>query len=132
MSRTPRFAREVGLAAWCRSISTCPPSLCHCRCNQDYPQAVIDLWSLAHICWGIITGLTTYWIGWWSLLFTVGVAILFEILENSTFGIKISSFIWNDDTYVGDNMWNSILDVISNTIGGFITALIMIEAGWIA
>lgn len=131
MSRTPRFnKRQPGLGPWCATITTCPSHVWHCRCKDEYPQAIVDVWSLTHVVGGIITGITTYWIGWLSLILTVGIAILWELFENSMFGVKVVGWIWNDDTYIGDHMWNSIFDVICNAIGGFITAIIMIEAGW--
>ncbi len=92
----------------------------------------MDPWTLTHLVGGIITGLTTYWIGWWSMFISVGVAIVFELGENTVIGSTIAAKVCCEPWFIGDNMWNSIFDVIFNTIGGFITALVMIETGWVA
>ena len=133
MSRTPRFKRDKGFKAWCESINRLPPAgWFHCQCGKDHPEAVMDPWTLTHLVGGIITGLTTYWIGWWSMFISVGVAIVFELGENTVIGSTIAAKVCCEPWFIGDNMWNSIFDVIFNTIGGFITALVMIEAGWVA
>lgn len=136
MSRIPRFEkqkrREKGCKAWCKSINTLPPDgWVHCRCD-DTLMAVMDPWTFTHLIGGILTGLTTYWIGWWSMFISVGAAILFEIGENTVIGSTIAATVCCYPSFIGDNMWNSIFDVIFNTIGGFITALIMMENGWVA
>jgi hypothetical protein len=141
MSRQPRLSfgstselvRKRGLGPWCDSIKACPPGgCCTFECGSQRVETLCDLWSLSHMFWGMVTGLTTYWIGWSSMFVTVGAAVLFEIFENTEFGSAISATVCCENVYPGDNMWNSIFDVIFNTFGGFITALIMIENGWVA
>lgn len=136
MSRNARFKigpdREAGIGPWCATITSCPALIVHCRCKDDFPQAIVDLWTFTHLLGGLITGITTYWLGWWSMFFSVGVAVLWEFFENSVIGVKFVGWLYNDIEYIGDHMWNSIFDVLTNAVGGFITALIMIEAGWVA
>ena len=133
MSRTPRFKRKKGCMAWCESINRLPPAgWFHCQCDDKHPEAVMDPWTFTHLIGGIVTGLTTYWIGWWSMLVSVGAAVLFEVAENTVIGSTIAATVCCYPSFIGDNMWNSIFDVIFNTIGGFITALIMVENGWVA
>ena len=59
------------------------------------------------------------------MLVTILVAIVFEILENTEIGSIVASNVCCHSTYIGDNMWNSIFDVLFNTIGGLITTLII-------
>lgn len=118
--------RATGFVAWCESVREYPPGgCCHCSCDIDHEEACCDPWSFAHIFWGIITGLSAFWIGWWSMLVTILVAIVFEILENTEIGSIVASNVCCHSTYIGDNMWNSIFDVLFNTIGGLITTLII-------
>ena len=117
--------REKGCAAWCKSIKQYPPRVYHCSCDIDHPEACCDPWSFAHIFWGIVTGLSAFWIGWWSMLVTVLVAILFEILENTEIGSIVAANVCCHPDYVGDNMWNSIFDILFNTVGGLISTIVI-------
>jgi hypothetical protein len=91
----------------------------------------IDQYSLLHFAVGIVA----YFLGinfkLWLLL-----NIIYEIIENSQFGIKIInklSFIWPGGKKIADTPINSVSDIIFAMLGWFIAQQIDIigqRKGW--
>ena len=60
------------------------------------------------------------WIKWWALVIIIMYSILFELIENTTFGVKIAKVVCFDPKYEGDLIGNSICDIVCNIIGGLV------------
>tara|TARA_B100000579_G_C22254809_1_gene586568 strand:+ start:200 stop:523 length:324 start_codon:yes stop_codon:yes gene_type:complete len=89
-------------------------------------NALFDYWSFAHVLIGGITGLIGLSIGWFGLLFSLGFAICWEIFENSRCGIWCCQRLFCDVDYKGDNIFNSLSDIICNMLGSTIVLLIIV------
>ena len=97
-------------------------------------KTLVDPWSLSHLVWGVLVSALT--IMFMKKLqkeqhgFSVGVAIgmavllhqIFEVLENSQFGIRCAKSLGFPD-YEGDSAMNTIGDTIWFTIGCLLTML---------
>ena len=93
--------------------------------NESKP---VTIWTFLHFIIGIIAALLGL-----SFLFWLVLQIAFEILENSTFGLKVSGIVgtqiqsiigippWED--YKGDSLINSTLDVVAGSFGWLIGSL---------
>ena len=78
-------------------------------------SAYFDDWSIGHLILGFGLGLLYIWIKWWVLLIIVLYSILFEFIENTTFG-KIAKVVCFDPKYEGDLIGNSICDIVCNIV----------------
>lgn len=92
---------------------------------------MIDVWSLHHFNSGVIYQLIVKNMKFKNkLLYGFILAILFEIIENSKFGIKYmkitsKEFLNNKwGTYNGDNFCNSVMDIIFFIIGYYVSCYI--------
>ena len=118
-----------GLRRWILSISDYP-SFITCKCNWCYPNIqdhCIDPWSLLHLVNGVLIGLLYMYIGNWAIILTFGLSIVWEVFENSEWGAKIVSKILCSEGYEGDNIWNSIFDIIITTFGSIIGCVIVMS-----
>ena len=88
-------------------------------------SAYFDDWSIGHLILGFGLGLLYIWIKWWALLIIVLYSILFEFIENTTFGVKITKVVCFDPKYEGDLIGNSICDIVCNIVGGLFGILIV-------
>jgi hypothetical protein len=77
---------------------------------------IIDVWSLAHIFWGAACA-TTVWLldPLWSFIITVSIALLNELFECTSCGIKFCGLFAHG--YTGDVLLNSAADVNFNMLG---------------
>jgi hypothetical protein len=95
--------------------------------------SLFDGHSISHILCGMITSIPVFYIEWYySLLITFGIAFGFEFLENSNIGVSSanSKLFYTicysldqgaeDGEYKGDNIYNSIMDVLCNVLGFFL------------
>jgi hypothetical protein len=95
--------------------------------------SLFDGHSISHIVCGMITSIPVFYIEWYfCLLITFGVAGVFELVENSGIGVTSAnsrlcyticySFDQGaqDGEYKGDNIYNSIMDVLCNVLGFFL------------
>lgn len=99
-------------------MCTCPASIVKCKMGHS-KKTLIDVWSLVHSVWGGIIG-TIVWLTspLTSFFVVLGAAILFEIFENSKYGITLFKECFSkEEEYNGDNFWNSVTDIIFNMIG---------------
>ncbi len=110
-----------GWSRWWATRSTCPPYNIQCCDEKSSENALVDKWSISHIFWGAVSSIPVFYIApVHSFLITLGVAILFEIAENSHIGRKIAACICCSDFFEGDNFWNSVFDVFFNLLGWLI------------
>jgi uncharacterized membrane protein YccF (DUF307 family) len=96
----------------------CPASIVKCKMGHS-KKTLIDVWSLVHSVWGGIIG-TIVWLTspLTSFVVVLSAAILFEIFENSKYGITLFKECFSkEEEYNGDNFWNSFTDIIFNMIG---------------
>ena len=99
-------------------MCTCPASIVKCKMGNS-KKSLIDVWSLVHSVWGGIIG-TIVWLTspLTSFVVVLSAAILFEIFENSKYGITLFKECFSkEEEYNGDNFWNSFTDIIFNMIG---------------
>ena len=113
------------------SRNTCPKYIVHCTFESTLEKdsselALFDWWSFAHIFWGAMYSLPLFFgiqkIP--ALAINVGLAIFYEIVENSQVGVWLSGHICCTKHYAGDNFWNSVADVFCCIIGYTIMLLI--------
>lgn len=118
----------TGLKKWILSASDYPPFVT-CKCNwcYDVEDHCIDPWSLLHLINGILIGLTYIWVDSWAILLGFCLAVVWEVFENSDCGAKIVSKILCSEGYSGDNIWNSIFDVIFTTFGSVVGCVIIMS-----
>lgn len=118
----------TGLRRWILSASDYPPFVT-CKCNWCYnvEDHCIDPWSLLHLIFGILIGLTFIWFDSWAILLTFCLALAWEIFENTEWGANIVSKILCSEGYTGDNIWNSIFDVLFTTFGGVVGSVIVMS-----
>lgn len=79
---------------------------------HEYPAFIsfddntcINRWSIVHFSFGILISLTSLYIGYWSILMSFLLGVVYEMIENSG---------WFDTI---DNIWNSIFDIFLTIIG---------------
>lgn len=101
----------------------------NCR-NDTIPlcgskKGVFDFWSLAHASIGAVTGVTAIFWGYYAFLFALGISILWEIVENSRWGIQLCRAVCCDQDYEGDHIFNSVADVLCNMVGATIIIVIL-------
>ena len=113
----------------------CPSSIVQCRMGKS-KESLVDVWSMAHVFWGAVIGIAG--IVWTSpvrsFFLVLGAAVLFEIFENTSYGIACSKRICmcpGESEYGGDNFWNSVTDVIFNMMGWNIVSGLYDPAYWI-
>tara|TARA_B110000483_G_C18060567_1_gene490144 strand:+ start:383 stop:781 length:399 start_codon:yes stop_codon:yes gene_type:complete len=100
-------------------------------------ESLIDVWALAHIFVGaVICTIGLLWTSPVRSFFIVLIAaILFEIFENSSYGIACSKrfacICPGESEYGGDNFWNSVADIIFNMIGWNIVSGVYDPTYWI-
>lgn len=119
----------TGLKKWILSLYEFPPFIT-CKCNVCYnvQEHCIDPWSLLHLVNGILIGLTFVWFGNWAILLGFCLALIWEIFENSEFGIRVTSKLLCSENYQGDNIWNSIFDILITTFGTVVGCVIVLSS----
>lgn len=89
---------------------------------------LFDSWTLIHVLSGLIAGFIFFILGfgWWSVLGVLLLEIVWEIMENSSFGSKI----WKPwyPKYKGDTYLQLGSDIVMTVIGGVIGSIIASEA----
>ena len=132
----------MSLTRWIKSSRSCPKYVCYCPCclnrcfdhrtEQDKQEdktldvssiTLFDIWSFSHLFVGIITSIPVFFIApWIAFLITLGVEIVWEVFENSAWGVAF--FKWRfvvlmigDGNYTGDHFYNSIMDIVCNCLG---------------
>ena len=136
-----------GWKLWWSTRKSLPKYLCFCPlcCDSRTPEeieadlklssselSVFDGHSFGHVFHGVWTSIPVFFVEWWiAFLICLFCAIIFEFVENSSFGLIISKWkICNvcsqgsDGPYKGDNLYNSIADVFCNLTGFLIMYLI--------
>ena len=114
------------LVDWLESRHEFPLFICHCTCEKDTSKdTLFDLWSFAHVLWGCVYSIPLYlWDeDFLSLLIMLTAAILYEFIENSSFGTKIAGMMCCTKNYEGDNFWNSVCDIMCCSLGFIIMYL---------
>jgi hypothetical protein len=133
-----------GLKGWCESSKSCPKYTCYCSwcffngcckcfkscCDHrsmkdiydDFDKtsdqlSLFDVWSLGHILTGIVTSIPVFFIEWYySYIITLTYALLWELFENSKIGVGMWRCL-GYTKYDSDNFYNSMADIICNSIG---------------
>ena len=87
---------------------------------KEYPNFIsfddntcVNGWTIFHFAFGMIFGLSSLVIGYWSILFSFVLSIVYEVIENSGWFQHI------------DNMWNSIFDIFLTTCGTLLTFILL-------
>ncbi len=115
------------LATWFESRHTCPRYIVHCTCEKDPSKdTLLDWWSFTHVFWGGVYSIPLFL---WdndglSFLIMLFAAIVYEIVENTTWGRQVAGLLCCTKDYSGDNFWNSFADVICCSIGFLIMFII--------
>lgn len=119
----------TGLKRWILSVSDYPPFItCKCNwCYERYEEHCVDPWSILHFIIGGLIGLLYFYIGNYAILLTFILSVVWEFFENTEMGIKFTSIILCSNGYSGDNMWNSIFDVLIGTFGSVITSVLVLS-----
>lgn len=116
-------ARRMTLASWYASRNTVPKYLFYCTCEKNHQDsselAIFDLWSFAHVFWGMVYSLPLAFdvSPFICMISVVAIAILYELFENSSTGIWLASKLCCTANYQGDNFWNSVADITCCLIG---------------
>ena len=119
---TPKLS---GWRRWCATYNTRPKYIIRCSCVEDTSSnALFDFWSIVHVFFGMVYSIPMFYtdsilIGFVSC-FTL--AIAWELIENMECVRYYSHKAF--DLYNGDNIWNSVADVIS-CLFGFVLVLII-------
>ena len=99
-----------------------------CDCSESSHRAFVDWWSLVHLVGGIVGALLTLWMPFWAaLLLWLVLSILFEVFENSDWGIWLSKILSCSADYEGDHLANSVIDVMCNMLGFGLNMLFQFE-----
>lgn len=89
-----------------------------CVSCSSSEKAIFDKWSIGHVLMGIITSCFIFVLPWWKTLWiSFSYAILWELYENTDFGIYLVSIFCCSPTYQGDHILNSIADIFCNMMG---------------
>lgn len=110
----------MGWSRWLGSRHEGPRYICNCTYDDKSSEnSLFDLWSFAHIFWGMIYSIPVFYLESLAHTFyiTISLAIAYEIVENSAFGRRVAAFICCSKLYDGDNFWNSVCDVFSCLVG---------------
>ena len=110
----------MGWSRWLGSRHKGPRYICNCTYDDKSSEnSLFDLWSFAHIFWGMIYSIPVFYLESLAHTFyiTISLAIAYEIVENSAFGRRLAAFICCSKLYDGDNFWNSVCDVFSCLVG---------------
>jgi hypothetical protein len=77
---------------------------------------IVDAWSLAHLLLGALCASTVWLLDpLWSFIITIGIAILNELFECTSCGIKFCGLF--EQGYEGDVFVNSLADINFNMLG---------------
>lgn len=117
----------MGWYRWWSSRLYCPKYIIHCTCDKETSQdSLFDWWSFSHIFWGIIYSIPLFL--WdedgWTFLIVLGLAFLFELVENSSMGRKMAAELCCSKKFEGDNFWNSMMDIICCLLGFIIMKIL--------
>lgn len=115
---------------WWESRKTIPKYIVNCTCDKNSSQnSLLDEWSFVHIAAGILYSIPLFFLDSNLVCFLINIAssITWELFENSYYGTRCTSWWSKMPTYTGDNIWNSVFDVICGTIGFLIMLLIRIN-----
>lgn len=74
-----------------------------------HSQDAADVWTVVHHLYGAYF-CSVFRMSWRT---TVMIAVLWEIIENTTWGVAM----WGDDTYGGDSLVNAVVDVLATASG---------------
>lgn len=95
-------------------------------CAGDSRTSYVDGWSLVHLLVGFSTVFLTIFMGVAeSLVVCFGVAVLWEIFEATSIGIRCQKYL--DETYEGDSWGNRLADVCCNMLGGVLYVVVYIQ-----
>lgn len=119
-----------GLVRWISTAGELPPFVvCECSLcsDEEYKDACLDPWTLWYLAVGILTGLLAEYVENWAILITFFLFIFWKLFENTVTGASFVATMTCSKNFIGENLWNSLFDILAATGGSLIGVVVIIS-----